>query len=214
MTRDQFATWQVFDDTGRRKYLNDAERARFLAAAGREPSAASALCHVLVFTGCRISEALALRRHQLDAERMTLAIRTLKRRRLAFRVVPIPAELVAMLQVLQAVDGGHFWTMHRATAWRLVKRVMNQVGIKGPMACCRGLRHGFGIRAAGHHVPPNVIQRWMGHSSSATTAIYLDALGQEERNFAERMWCIDVAHVNPGRSQSGITLHRHDLPAA
>jgi len=28
----------------------------------------------------------------------------------------------------------------------------------------------------------------MGHASGATTAIYLDAVGWEEREFAGRMW--------------------------
>ena len=195
MTREQFATWQVFDEIGRRKYLNDAERARFLAAADALPQSARALCHVLVFTGCRVSEALSLRRHQLDADRRALAIRTLKRRRLVFRVVPIPEALFDMLQSLPISDSGHFWTIHRSNAWRLVRRAMEKAQINGPMACCRGLRHGFGIRAAGRHVPPNVIQRWMGHSSSTTTAIYLEALGQEERDFAERMWSVDLSYA-------------------
>lgn len=188
MTREQFATWQVFDETGRRKYLNDAERARFLAAADCEFPAARVLCYVLAFTGCRVSEALALHRHQLDTERIALIIRTLKRRKLVFRVVPIPESLAAMLQTLPAVEGGLFWAMHRTTAWRMVKRVMCKSDIAGPMACCRGLRHGFGIRATGQQVPPNIIQRWMGHSSGTTTAIYMDAIGAEERNFAEKLW--------------------------
>jgi integrase len=56
------------------------------------------------------------------------------------------------------------------------------------MACPKGLRHGFGIRAADRSVPANLIQRWMGHASSTTTAIYRDAVGLEERQFASRMW--------------------------
>jgi integrase/recombinase XerD len=52
----------------------------------------------------------------------------------------------------------------------------------------KGLRHGFGIRAASRNIPPNLIQRWMGHASLKTTAIYLDAVGAEEREFASRMW--------------------------
>ena len=37
-------------------------------------------------------------------------------------------------------------------------------------------------------VPQNLVQRWLGHASATTTAIYLDAVGIEEREFAERMW--------------------------
>ena len=65
---------------------------------------------------------------------------------------------------------------------------MRARAIAGPMASPKGLRHGFGIRAAGRNVPTNLIQRWMGHASPDTTAIYLDAIGAEERQFASRMW--------------------------
>lgn len=189
MTSRHFPDWQVYDEAGRRKYLSEAERWNFLAAADRLPNAADQLlCRTLVFTGCRISEALALRAEHLDAARLTLTVRTLKRRRVVFRAIPIPSSLAMGLSSLPASDGGRFWSMHRATAWRLVKLVMNDAAVVGPMACARGLRHGYGIFAAVHNVPPNLIQRWMGHSSSSTTAIYLDAVGSEERNFAARMW--------------------------
>ena len=180
--------WQVHDDAGRRKYLTGAERARFLGAADHLAPPMQALCHVLAYAGCRISEALALTIHHVDAERMALTIRTLKRRRAVFRVVPVPQAVIYRLQLLPLDAGGRFWPMHRVTAWRVVKATMSRAGIAGPMACPKGLRHGFGVRAAGHNVPPNLIQRWMGHASAATTAIYLDAVGIEERQFASRMW--------------------------
>lgn len=56
------------------------------------------------------------------------------------------------------------------------------------MPCCRGLRLGYGIHVATHYVPPNLIQKWMGHALPSTTAIYLDAVGVEEREFAKRIW--------------------------
>lgn len=180
--------WQAFDHTGRRKYVSAGERARVLAAAKRSPPAINALLQVLVYTGCRITEALNLTIDQFDTETRALTFRTLKRRKLAFRLVPIPAGLVALLGDLPRDDTGRFWPMHRVTAWRHVKRAMTAIEVQGPMACCRGLRHGFGIHAAGRSVPPNLIQRWMGHASLSTTAIYLDATGAEERDFAARTW--------------------------
>jgi integrase/recombinase XerD len=180
--------WQVHDEAGRRKYLSGAERARFLGAADRLAPPMQALCHVLAYAGCRISEALSLTIHQVDAETLALTIRTLKRRRVVFRVVPVPQAVIDRLQLLPLDADGRFWPMHRVTAWRVVKATMRRAGIAGPMACPKGLRHGFGVRAAGQNVPPNLIQRWMGHASPATTAIYLDAVGVEERRFASRMW--------------------------
>jgi integrase/recombinase XerD len=180
--------WQVHDESGRRKYVTAGELARFLGAANRLAPAMRALCHLLAYTGCRVSEALALTLHHVDAERLTVTIRTLKRRRIVFRVVPVPQAVVDMLRTLPLGDDGRFWPVHRATAWRVVKATMQRADIAGPMASPKGLRHGFGICAAGHNVPTNLIQRWMGHASPTTTAIYLDAVGVEERQFASRMW--------------------------
>lgn len=191
MGRLEFTAWQIHDHTGRRKYVSDIERKHFLHAADRLPLPQRALCHTLALTGCRISEALGLAGHHIDAEQSVLTLATLKRRRSFFRVVPVPVELVALLLQVPttADDSAKLWTMHRATAWRLVAATMERAGVRGPMACCKGLRHGFGIQAARVNVPQNLIQRWMGHSTSTTTAIYLDAVGQEEREFCARMWC-------------------------
>jgi integrase len=180
--------WHILDEAGRRKYLNGAERTRFLGAADGLAPSMRALCHVLTYAGCRISEALALTVHHVDAERLTLTIKTLKRRRVIFRVVPVPQATIDMLRMLPRDAAGRFWSAHRVTAWRMVKATMRRAGIAGPMACPKGLRHGFGVRAAGHNVPTNIIQRWMGHASPTTTAIYLDVVGVEERQFASRMW--------------------------
>jgi integrase len=180
--------WQIHDAAGRRKYLSSDERTRFLRAADSLSPRRRALCHVLAYAGCRISEALALTVHHVDAERLTVTIRTLKRRRLFYRAVPVPQVMIELLRRLPADADGRLWPMHRVTAWRVIKATMLRAGIAGPMACPKGLRHGFGIRAADRSVPTNLIQRWMGHASPTTTAIYLDAVGVEERQFASRMW--------------------------
>jgi integrase len=179
---------ELYDEAGRRKYLNGAERERFLARADRCTPGECALLYVLTYTGCRISEALALTGQHLDRERDTITVRTLKRRRTVFRTIPVPPEVTELLLRLHRPPDDVFWTMHRATAWRLVHATMEAANISGPMACCKGLRHAFGMRAADRNVPPSLIQRWMGHASPATTAIYIDAVGIEERGFASRMW--------------------------
>lgn len=180
--------WQIRDAAGRRKYINAEERAHFLGAADRLSLRNRALCYLLAYAGCRISEALAVTANHIDAERFTMTLRTLKRRKLVFRTVPLPQALIEMLRSLPTSTGGRFWSMHRTTAWRMIKATMQRAGIAGPMASPKGLRHGFGIRAAARSIPTNLIQRWMGHASSITTAIYLDAVGVEERQFASRMW--------------------------
>ena len=197
MTARQWQDVQPYDANGRRKYLNQVERAQFLVEADRRAPMIRALCYVLAFTGCRISEALSLTSHQLDRHEGTLIFRTLKRRRILHRGIPIPERVIAMLTALPTTADGRWWTMHRATAWEHVQAVLHVAGVRGPAACCRGLRHAFGVSAAAGHVPLPLIQRWMGHSSARTTAIYLDVVGAEERQFAQRMWCAGNSPASP-----------------
>jgi integrase/recombinase XerD len=65
---------------------------------------------------------------------------------------------------------------------------MASAGITGTPAMPKGLRLGFGVNAFQSHVPPHLVQRWLGHASLRTTAIYGDVVGSDERAFAERMW--------------------------
>ncbi|MEA3015186.1 MAG: integrase/recombinase XerD [Sphingomonadales bacterium] len=183
----QTGQWQAHDATGRRKYIDSEERRRFLAAADRLSPKRRALCYTLDFTGCRVSEALSMGPHQISPDGK-LVLRTLKRRRIMFRVIPIPLHLADMLLALPPLEDGRFWDLHRATAWRQVSAVMAYAEIEGPMASCKGLRHGFGVRAIAAGVPQSLVAKWLGHASMATTAIYLDAVGPEERAFARRMW--------------------------
>ena len=67
------------------------------------------------------------------------------------------------------------------TAWRHVKAVMQAAGIRGTQASPKGLRHGFEVASVQAHIPLNLVQRWWGHAQLSTTAIYAEAIGQEEQ---------------------------------
>ena len=65
---------------------------------------------------------------------------------------------------------------------------MEKAGIEGDHATPKGLRHGFGVRAVTTGVPLSSLQRWLGHAQLSTTAIYAQAVGEEEKELASRMW--------------------------
>ncbi len=190
MNVGQQATSSLYDTNGRRKYLTASEWQRFLAAAARAEPSTRALCRALAYTGCRITEALSLTRPQLDAEMGCVVLRTLKRRKLVFRAVPVPESLIAELAALPKIPHApeRLWSWCRQTGWRRIKAVMQQAKIVGPQASPKGLRHGFGIAAAEENVPPGLTQRWMGHARLETTVLYQHAVGSEERAFAKRLW--------------------------
>lgn len=187
---------ELIDPVGNRLYLTAAERAAFLAAAAKAPREVRSFCEVLHFTGCRISEALALTVSRVDLDGQALVFETLKKRRKGvFRAVPVPLRLIDTLNLVHAVRERRekradecLWLASRTTAWRQVKAVMAAAGIEGPHASPKGLRHGYGVAAIGATVPLNLLSKWMGHAAIETTAIYANALGEEQRAIAERMW--------------------------
>ncbi|CAN5841656.1 hypothetical protein BH24DEI2_BH24DEI2_28120 [soil metagenome] len=64
MEFDQFRLW---DDAGRRTYLNAAEREAFRAAAkAQDDRSARTFCQLLLLTGCRISEGLEVTPERFD----------------------------------------------------------------------------------------------------------------------------------------------------
>jgi integrase/recombinase XerD len=182
---------------GARKYLNAAERKRFAAAAETMPAEPRVFCLLLMWSGCRISEALAVAPVAIDREAGTVAFITLKRRRTSVvRQVPIPAALINDLTNVfdlaqRERDGflrtARLWDWSRSTAWRYVKEVMKRSALSGSAAMPKGLRHTFGV-AAFQAVPPHIVQRWLGHASLRTTGIYGDVSGREEHLFAKRIW--------------------------
>jgi integrase len=180
-----------------RKYLNQAERRRVLAAADELDLRPALFALTLVWSGARISEVLAVTPCSFQIERSLVAFVTLKRRRWSVREVPIPPVLMQMiaeefalseLQDDQVAQQVRLWTMSRTTAWRVVKRLMGIAGVSGRGACARGLRHSFGVGTLQAGVPITLLQRWLGHARLSTTEIYANAIGPEELSFASQFW--------------------------
>ena len=198
MAEANFGTMSLYARQGGRKYLNAVEQRRFLVAAEAAPALVRLFCGMLFWSGSRISEALALTANDIDLDGCIVAIETLKRRRRGVvRQVPLPVDLVRHLDrafELRARQrdprraGGRLWPWSRTTAWRHVKRLMAAAEVSKPAAMPKGFRHAFGVTAFQSAVPPHLVQRWLGHASLDTTAIYGDVSGNEEREFASRIW--------------------------
>lgn len=179
----------LYTEAGNRKYLTLVERERFVAAAAKQDLATFGFCLVLCLTGCRVSEALALKPCHIDLEEGVLRFRTLKRRggAIVFRAVPVPNELLLLLSGLSCDPQEAVFPFHRSTAWRRLRAIMGEARIAGPQATGRGLRHTFGVQADAALIPQPVLQRWMGHTKLESTAIYRQAVGAEEKALAERL---------------------------
>jgi integrase len=190
---------QLHTADGARKYLTAGERDSFLRAAERGDRQVRTLCMTLAYAGCRLSEALALTVDRVDLAGGVLVIESLKKRRSGvYRAVPVPPVLLEALDMVHGIrelqsrrgkgQGIPLWPWSRMTGWRAIHAVMDAAGLDGPHASPKGLRHGFGVAAVSAGIPLNLVQKWLGHAQLTTTAIYANAVGEEEQSIAARMW--------------------------
>ena len=177
-----------------------SERDAFLKAADdSEVREVRTFCATLAYTGCRISEALALTADRIDLKDGAIVIESAKKRRAGvYRPVPVPPAFLDMLNMVHNIRGAQrcrdrgksvrLWNWSRTKGWYVVRDVMKAAKITGPHATPKGLRHGFGIKAVNCGVPLNTLQQLFGHAQLSTTSIYADAMGPEKRQLVDRMW--------------------------
>ncbi|HEV2560719.1 MAG TPA: tyrosine-type recombinase/integrase [Rhizomicrobium sp.] len=191
----------IYDQLGNRKYLTLSERQAFLDAAERAEPTVRSFCFTLAHLGARISEVLALAPLRVDPAVGYVIIESLKKRRHGiYRAVPAPKELFDLLEEIHGITAARsdprlqnepLWNWSRTTAWSRVKDVMADAGLDGKLAMPKALRHAFGVQTtAGARIPLNMVKKWMGHSRIETTAIYADAVGNEERKLADSIWTV------------------------
>lgn len=68
----------LYDAQGHRKYVTADEQAAFLKAAEDAPREVRTFCSTLLYTGCRISEALALTADRVDLKDRRIIFESLK----------------------------------------------------------------------------------------------------------------------------------------
>lgn len=183
--------FSLFNPKGERKYLNRVERQRFYTIATAQTRRDIRLfCLLLFYTGARISEIAQLSCGSIDFTNQSITLRTLKRRRPnVFRQIPLPDYLLKDLKDYISVQRKEdlLWQFSCRSASRYVKSVMLEAEISGAKSSALGLRHGFAVHAV-RKVPITQVQKWLGHASLQTTAIYLNVSGAEERDLAKLVW--------------------------
>jgi len=191
---------RLFNADGNRLYLTQSERQAFLDTARLERPEVRTFAETLAYTGCRISEALALVPKRIALEECRIVLRSLKKRREdVYRVVPVPSEYIDTLDMVHRVRKTQkckktanqclwLWTRQHVTT-EIIKPLMIKAGIPdGAHRTSKGLRHAYGVNAVTRNIPLNMLQKWMGHADMKTTAIYANAVDEEEAGLAAKMW--------------------------
>ena len=199
----------LYDRNGQRLYLTIDERRRFLEVVKEEVDVKRRmLCRLIVYTGCRSTEALELTAERILLDENKIVFRSLKKRKLdgrgnvkspQFRIIPVRPDLIEGLDLTfnirklkkkPEMASLPLWNISRGTQFSLIKKHMKNAGIVGKQACPKGLRHSFALSLVGgdNPVPLNVLQKLMGHTSSKTTEIYTQFVGKEEERIVLKTW--------------------------
>lgn len=82
---------KLHSGNGDRLYLTASERQRFEQVSKQQDRETMTFALVLLYTGCRLSEALNLKVKHIDLENDSIRIESLKKRKKGiFRSVPVP----------------------------------------------------------------------------------------------------------------------------
>jgi integrase/recombinase XerD len=177
---------------GQAKILSESEK-ELLFARGFQTDRDRALFGICLYTGCRISEALALERGDInlagDLPRGRIAVfrRATTKGKAGTRSVPVHDELHELLQrylqrerpqrwegflFASGSNGRHDKPLSRAAADLILRKACDRVGLIG--ISTHSFRRTALTRMANAGVPLPVIRRISGHASLGTLQRYLD----------------------------------------
>lgn len=190
---------RLYDVTGSRLYLTPSEIDKFLIFARDSNGPIRSFAETLVFTGCRISEALNIRVKDIKRKELQITINSLKKRRGdLYRDLPVPdfymntlemAHDIVKRQRIESQANTKLWDWSRQYGHKVITKLMKDAGIApGSHRTPKGIRHAYGVYAITEDVPLNMLQKWMGHADITTTTIYANAIGEEEAVIAEKMF--------------------------
>lgn len=118
-------------------------------------------------TGVRVSEAVSLKKSDIDFQNFTMTVKWLKSRKYNYRIVPLHPTIKEILQVYTAgmKSDDRVFPFTRQNAWRITKKYLN--------GHPHQLRHSFAVnwlRCKGDII---ILHKILGHSKIQTTMEYL-----------------------------------------
>lgn len=160
------------------------------------------LLTLLLRTGARISEALAVRPQDIDLMTGNISLITLKKNQRTdamkeYAIKKIPRRTIPLHPELKDVATAYFLEMHvdvksadpifhmsRMTVDKYLTRMEGATDIR---INAHKFRHTFAVRSLLDGVPINVVQKWLAHSSLIVTSVYADILSMDTSMFMKQV---------------------------
>ena len=163
---------RIYDLKGKRLFLYQDEIQEMLLIAEDVDLLLRTFVETLIYTGCRISEALNLTRKDIHYHQQKITLKSQNRSGQVFRDVPVPHNyidtLVAVHCILQRNDNKYrvekpLWKWTRQHAYELIQESMIRSGIPaGGHRNPKGIRHAYGVNAVLCSVPATISEKMDG----------------------------------------------------
>jgi len=176
-------------DGSRIKYIKREEVRSLLEVCTKERDKLIVL--TLWNTGIRVSEMLQLTPSSFNFSDPSLTVRSLKKKKIYFRTIPLNPEYSGMVASYCMSKGfkmdQRIFPLSRIRVFQILQDLGSRAGIPGDLCHPHAFRHGFAVNAVLSGVPPLVLRRWLGHSKIDTTLIYTEVLAKDTREYIKNM---------------------------
>jgi len=158
------------------------------------------LIDTLTYTGARISEVLALTPDDVDVEASAIRIKQLKKRKEAYKIIPIPRWLARQL----AEFGG--FHLSRVQAWRIIRYWTER--FLGRPVRPHAFRHAYGTYLLRTTKDVELVRRILGHKSYHWVQEYMDYSLYDLQEDLQKAWKV----VNALNKKKRRHIDRTDFP--
>lgn len=140
------------------------------------------LINFLYGSGLRISEALNLKKEDIDFDKHTITVRNGKNGKSRTVAVTDAALKAVRPYVVDAKYGAPVWGITASGVRKRLRLLAKKIGL--PRVHAHSIRHAHAVALAKAGVSLNYIQQQLGHSNIGTTSLYLQRYNPDERVLA------------------------------
>ena len=148
------------------------------------PNQYSMLFQFLWRTGVRVTEAVSVRKRDLDFDNLEIRIRWLKNRKFETRIIPMHSTLRLPLHTFTAK------ILSDDRLFSFTRQYVDQLCKKYGFEHAHKLRHSFAVNFLRQSNNPTafvILQHLLGHSNIQTTMVYLQVVPMEQKEALEKV---------------------------
>jgi len=148
---------------------------------------------ILRKTGLRISEMLSLTPANIDPEVPSITVRTLKKRKISYRKIPVDTrlylDLIHFIMDYKIDKDNKLFELSRQAVYSRIRKQMLKCDVADETAHPHTLRHSYAVHCLEQGLPFRYLHEYLGHDTLESTMIYTKiTLSDSKQLFDKIIW--------------------------